>query len=164
VDESHRLYFRQVYRLATNSTNPIDKNAAGIAFDHQGEILGGASNTIIDYEEWMSAPQYLHYFSEHPEVNIIQKFKESNLPTINTNLYVPWGSSPRSVKYIIDAKIAKVIYHTNALNVLPTRSRKFCQFGIDLLGRFGITVDYYEGKIFTNDDIEVKIRGRSFFP
>ena len=164
MDESHRLYFRQVYRIACSSTNPIDKNAAGIAFDHQGEILGGASNSISDYQEWMSAPPYLHYFSEHPEVNTIQKFKTANLPTEGTNLYVPWGSSPRSVKYIVDARIAKVIYHINALDTLPTQSRKFCQFGIDLLGRFGVQVDFYRGKIFTHDEIEVQIRGRSFFP
>jgi hypothetical protein len=36
--------------------------------------------------------------------------------------------------------------------------------GIDLLGKFGIEVEYYEGKVFSHDEIEVKIRGRSFFP
>lgn len=164
MNEAYRLYFRQVYRIACNSTNPIDKNAAGIGFEHQGEILGGASNTIPDYQEWMSAPQYLRYLSEHPEVNTINKFRMSSLPTEGTILFVPWGSSPRSAKYIADAGITKVVYHTNALNKVPTKSRKSCQVGIDLLGKFGIEVEYYEGKVFSHDEIEVKIRGRSFFP
>ena len=164
MNESHRLYFRQVYKIACNSTNPIDKNAAGIGFEHQGEILGGASNTIQNYQEWMSSPQYLRYFSEHPEVNVINKFKTANLPTEGTILFVPWGSSIRSAKYIADCGIAKVVYHKNALDVVPTQSRKSCQFGIDLLSRLGIDVEYYEGKVFTYDEIEIKIRGRSFFP
>ena len=88
----------------------------------------------------------------------------ANLPTEGTILFVPWGSSPRSVKYIVDANITKVVYHKNALDVVPTKSRKSCQLGINLLDKFGINVEYYEGKIFTHDEIEVKIRGRSFFP
>ena len=164
MNEAHRLYFRQVYRIACNSTNPIDKNAAGIGFEHQGEILGGASNTIENYQEWMSARPYLRYLSEHAEVNTINKFKVANLPTQGTILFVPWGSSPRSAKYIADAGIAKVVYHKNALDKVPTQSRKSCQFGIDLLSKFGVDVEYYEGKVFTHDEIEIKIRGRSFFP
>ena len=164
MNEAHRLYFRQVYRIACNSTNPIDTNAAGIGFEHQGEILGGASNTIPDYEEWMSSNTYLRHFSEHPEINVINKFRVANLPTEGTILFVPWGSSLRSVKYINAAGIAKVVYHKNAFDILPTQSRKSCEFGIDLLSRFGVDVEYYEGKVFTHDEIEIKIRGRSFFP
>lgn len=164
MNESYRLYFRQVYRIACNSTNPIDKNAAGIGFEYQGEILGGSSNDIKNYEEWMSAPQYVRHFSEHPEINVINKFRLSNLPTEGTVIFVPWGSSLRSVKYMVDAGISKVIYHKNALDMIPKQSRNNCQFGINTLSKFGVDVEYYEGKVFTYDEIEVKIRGRSFFP
>lgn len=151
----HRVYLRQAYMHAqARSQCKQTQSAALIVFPSSGVIAADSTRSAC-----ISEPTI-----EHPERAVIYKCASKGLTTLNTTMYVPFGTCIECAKAIVMSGVKRVVFHKNIMDQVPERWRGRFDSGISLLSKAGIELLAYDGKVLNDGEFTILLDGRTLEP
>lgn len=151
----HRVYLRQAYMHAqARSQCKHTQNAALVVFPSSGVLAADTNRYACITEDLV----------EHPELAVIYKCASKGLTTLNTTMYVPFGTCKECASGIILSGVKRVVFHKNMMEIVPDRWKKEFDSGIFLMSKAGIELLAYEGKVLNEGEFKILLDGISVEP
>lgn len=165
-------FLRKAYTLAYNaSTDGSTQNGAIIVSDRGEMVAQGANHFPRDVKDiparWVRPIKYKYV--EHAERNAIYDAAKKGVSTHNLTMYAAWAACSDCARAIIQAGIKRVVTHHDPL-ALTRLGQKTSDMWIEeishaitMLKESGVTLDYYEDKLF-EDDFTILYNGQRVSP
>lgn len=144
----HKL-MKEAYAVAQTSTNISTQNAA-ILVDDGGNVVLAAPNSFPDGVEESSERQNdkprRYKYSVHAERNVIYLAAKKGIKTEGLTMVCPWATCGDCAQAIIQAGIAKLVTHCQALD-RSGNWREDIEFAFAMLREAGVGVEIFDAKI-----------------
>lgn len=150
MNQTDRRWLANCYKWAwLNSDDPNTKNGAAIVTSESSAI--GANQMpfgVSETAERLIAPKKYAYMI-HAEANAIATAASLGIKTFGATLYCPWAACADCAKLIINAGIAKVIVHRQALDLTPERWRETIKTAAEMFDEAMVRYIILDGNVYS---------------
>ncbi len=166
-DPEHKTFLEETYRYAAFRSDDDSTQNGSLLILSDKSFVGGANHFVDGVQrtpERLERPEKYNYFVHAERDAIFNAALLGYSGTSEATLYCTWYACTDCARAIIQCGIRRVIGHKAMFDMTPDRWRETIQKAFVMLGEAGVETWVYDGKIFENDEIQLKFNGSSWCP